>query len=204
MEFIVTSILAFSATNIDDLFLLTLFFGNYQYKASNIYIGQLLGIFSLIVLSLIGSLAGNFIPLPYIGLLGIFPIYLGVKQIVTKDVDDNHEMALSQRNMVLGVMMVTIANGGDNIGIYIPLFVTLAWTQKIAMIVIFLLMTLLWCTIAKYLANHPLLKASLSKYGHIVTPIVLILLGLYILYESKTLSIFVNADIGVFLPIAVF
>lgn len=204
MEFVVTSILAFSATNIDDLFLLTLFFGNNQYKASNIYTGQLLGIFSLIGLSLVGSLVGNLIPLPYLGLLGIFPVYLGIKQILKKDADHNDEVVLSKSNMIMSVMMVTIANGGDNVGIYIPLFATLAWPFKIGMIVIFLLMTLLWCTIAKYLANHPLLSASLSKYGHIVTPIVLILLGLYILYESKTFSIFTNADTAVFLPIAVF
>ena len=189
LEFIITSILAFAATNIDDLFLLTLFFGNKKYKDSNIYIGQVLGILSLVALSLIGSLAGNFIPPPYIGLLGLFPVYLGIKQILKKNGDEESEIVVSQRNMIVGVMLVTIANGGDNIGIYIPLFVTLSWRYKIGMIVIFLFMTLLWCTAAKYLANHPLLKASLSKYGHIVTPIVLILLGFYILYESNTFSL---------------
>jgi cadmium resistance protein CadD (predicted permease) len=92
--------------------------------------------------------------------------------------------------MMLSIAMVTIANGGDNIGIYIPLFVALTLFEKIGMVLIFLFMTLQWCALAKYLSRHPLLRAALSNYGHIATPIVLILLGIYILYENKAYTLF--------------
>lgn len=82
--------------------------------------------------------------------------------------------------------LVTIANGGDNIGIYIPLFVTLSIAETITTVGIFLLMTLLWCFIARYLTRHPLLKNTIDRYGHIVTPFVLIFLGIFILYESNS------------------
>jgi cadmium resistance protein CadD (predicted permease) len=61
--------------------------------------------------------------------------------------------------------------------------------DKTIMIVIFLLMTVLWCGIARYLAAHPLLERAIQRYGHIVTPIVLCLLGVYILMESNSLNL---------------
>ena len=76
METILTSIIAFASTNIDDLFILTLFFGDKRYKPLDIYLGQYLGIIVLIAISVSGSLIGNFIDSKYIGLLGLFPIYL--------------------------------------------------------------------------------------------------------------------------------
>jgi cadmium resistance protein CadD (predicted permease) len=93
---------------------------------------------------------------------------------------------------MLAVAGVTIANGGDNIGIYIPLFTTLTWTSKSIMIGIFLAMTLLWCAIARYLTTHPLMATAIEKYGKRVTPIVLILLGIYILYENETFGLINN------------
>lgn len=74
MEIIFTGIAAFAATNIDDLFLLTLFFGNRHYPAAKIVTGQLVGIFTLVALSLAGSTIGYLIKPEYVGLMGLFPI----------------------------------------------------------------------------------------------------------------------------------
>src|SRR5262245_6946347 len=82
MEIIITSVIAFASTNIDDIFILTLFYGSKRFKDGEILGGQLLGIISLIAVSLIGSLAGLFIDPAYIGLLGLIPIYLGIKGIL--------------------------------------------------------------------------------------------------------------------------
>ncbi|WP_165824021.1 cadmium resistance transporter [Pseudochryseolinea flava] len=189
LELILTSALAFIATNIDDLFLLTLFFGDRHYKSPNIYIGQIMGIGVLIGISIIISYAGNFISPVFIGFLGLFPIYLGVKQLFNNEDEENENISISPKNMIIGVALVTIANGGDNVGVYVPLFAALSSFEKIGMVGVFLLMTLLWCVIANYLSNHPLLKLTLSKYGHRITPFILILLGIYLLYENKTLSL---------------
>ena len=195
MEIIITGILAFAATNIDDLFLLTLFFGNKNYKSSQIIIGQLLGIGTLITLSYAGSILGNFVQPAYIGLLGFFPIYLGIKNLIVMYRDKNsadEEIVLKNKNLSLAVLLVTIANGGDNIGIYVPLFVTLTTSGKITMVLIFLLMTLLWCALAKYLARHPYFERILQKYGDLAMQPILILLGLYILYESGTFNLLLS------------
>ena len=192
MEIIVTSLIAFTSTNIDDIFILTLFYGNKTFKHSHVTAGQFLGIGALIAVSLVGSLIGILIDQSYIGLLGLIPIFLGAKEIwelLNKTEDDASTKDLKtpiRKSNLLIVAGTTIANGGDNIGIYVPLFAALTWTNKMTMVVIFLLMTFVWCVAAKYMVKHPYVAKKVQKYGHIVTPFVLILLGLYILYENGT------------------
>lgn len=195
MELILASIVAFASTNIDDIFLLMLFFGNKHFNAREIFIGQLLGIAVLIAISLIVSLIGLVVDNTYIGLLGFLPIYLGLKGIVrlfaNHHTSDEKEVGdpKNQTNHMFIVSGMTIANGGDNIGIYVPLFATLFWSQKVIMIGIFFLMTILWCLLAKYLTKHPVVANTIDRYGHTVTPLILVLLGVYILYESNTISL---------------
>lgn len=188
MELVLTSILAFISTNIDDIFLLMLFFGNRKFTSSQIVIGQVLGITTLIAVSVIGSFVRLILEPAYVGLLGLFPIYLGIRalfELTKNESEENEEMKVaSGKSAVLAVAGVTIANGGDNIGIYIPLFTTVGTIDKTIMIAIFLIMTLLWCAVARYLTTHPLLAGTIEKYGKKVMPVVLILLGVYILYES--------------------
>jgi cadmium resistance transport/sequestration family protein len=195
MQLILTSILAFVSTNIDDLFILTLFFGNRKYKTKEIVTGQLLGIAALIGISSLGSLLGLIISEAYIGLLGLLPVYFGLRSFLNllSDKEENDESpedinsSKAKRGNILMVAGVTMANGGDNIGIYIPLFVPMLWIDKMIMIIIFLLMTVVWCIIARYFATHPYVAKTVDKYGHAITPVVLIALGIFILYENGTI-----------------
>src|SRR5258706_12343275 len=110
MEIILTSILAFAATNIDDIFVLTLFFGDKRYKTIDVYFGQYLGIIVLIGLSVTGSLIGNFVESKYIGLLGLFPIYLALRQFIGSIKGENEVEKLEQeeRNTsAKGILSVT-------------------------------------------------------------------------------------------------
>jgi cadmium resistance protein CadD (predicted permease) len=94
MEILITSIVAFTSTNLDDIFLLTLFYGNKEFKSKDIIVGQLLGISTLIAVSLIGSLIGLLVPQAYIGLLGLIPMFLGLKGIwgLVKGKSDDDEV----------------------------------------------------------------------------------------------------------------
>jgi cadmium resistance transport/sequestration family protein len=198
MEIVITSIIAFISTNIDDVFILTLFYGNKKFNNTEILIGQFVGIAALIAISLLGSLVELLIDQAYVGLLGVIPIYLGLKGLweVFKNEKESESgpdpAKATKKNSVLTVAGVTIANGGDNVGVYIPLFATLTWTNKVTMVIVFLLMTFLTCMAAKYLTKHPLLEKVIDKYGHWITPFVLVLLGIYILYESETFGLLTN------------
>jgi cadmium resistance protein CadD (predicted permease) len=190
---IITSILAFVSTNIDDIFILTLFYGTKKYKSAEIITGQYFGITALVVISLIGSLIGNFIDHRYIGFLGLFPIYLAIRQILglmKGEGDQANQTGLVNKHFgIFAIAGVTIANGGDNIGVYIPLLTTLTGQEKIQFVIVFLVMVYLWCLAARYLAYHPLLATSLNKFGHVIMPIVLFLLGTFIIYDSESLSL---------------
>lgn len=194
MEIIITSLIAFASTNVDDIFLLTLFYGDKRFRHREILAGQLLGIGTLIAISLVGSLLGLLVAPPYMGLLGLIPIFLGVKGIIAlwrndADADDEDLHTRKGKSRLLSVAGVTIANGGDNIGIYVPLFATFAWPDKVVMITIFFLMTFVWCFTARYFVKHPYVAKNVERYGHIVTPFVLVALGVYIFYENGTFGL---------------
>lgn len=197
MELVLSSCIAFISTNIDDIFVLMLFFGNSRYKTKEVVIGQYLGIMALITISFVGSFVGLFIDKAYIGLLGLLPIFLGLKNLIAtfrkrekeSDEDSSNMLPNKKYGNIFSVAAVTFANGGDNIGIYIPLFATLSLPHKLAMIFIFLCMVAVWCLIAKYLTKHPVVAKAIERYGHIVTPVILVLLGIYILYESGSFTL---------------
>jgi cadmium resistance protein CadD (predicted permease) len=132
---ILTSILAFVATNVDDIFILMLLYGNRKIKPANILVGQSLGIATLLGLSFIGAYVADFVDQRYVGLLGLFPIYLAVREIIaqwkTKSEDDSE--VPTHVTSVFAIAGITIANGGDNIGVYIPLLTTMAPIEKIQM-----------------------------------------------------------------------
>lgn len=190
LQTLLTSILAFVSTNIDDIFILMLFYATGRYKSWQIVAGQYLGIATLVVVSFIGAYIGSFFDQRYIGLLGLFPIYLAVKQWISlwKGAEDDDEQVAASGG-VISLAGVTIANGGDNIGVYIPVFATMTFPERLILIAVFAVMIYLWCMLAKYLAHHPLVAKALGKYSHVLMPIVLFLLGIYILYESDSFSL---------------
>ena len=80
---------------------------------------------------------------------------------------------------------MTFSNGGDNIGIYTPLFAKYSSAGEVIFIsLIFMIMTGFWCVAAYYLVRHPLIASRIKKTGHIIFPCVLIGLGIYILVSS--------------------
>jgi cadmium resistance protein CadD (predicted permease) len=186
----IVAIAAFAATDIDDLFLLMMFFSSRIYHARQVIIGQHLGIGALVSVSIIGSLIALAIPAYIIGLLGLVPIAIGIKELIDRKRDESPSMQTVKRKnrsnlAFLTVASVTISNGGDNIGVYVPLFSKYSTAGQITMVAaIFIAMTAVWCIIAYYLVNHPLLASRVRRIGNIIMPFALIGLGMYILIDS--------------------
>jgi cadmium resistance protein CadD (predicted permease) len=86
----------------------------------------------------------------------------------------------------LNVASITIANGGDNIGIYVPLFSTFSVLDLTITVTIFLMLTYCWLLIAEYLMRHSVITHKLKKITPYVFPVILIGLGIYILIECNT------------------
>lgn len=192
IQSLLTSIVAFVSTNIDDIFLLMLFYAAGRFSRTSIVLGQYLGIGTLVIISFIGAYIGSFFDQRYVGLLGLFPIYLAVREGIGlfRKVDGDDKENEFKSSGVLAIAGVTIANGGDNVGVYIPLLTAMSVSEKIQMMIVFAVATYLWCRGAQYLAYHPLVAKQLSKYGHLLTPVVFFFLGVFILIESRTFSLF--------------
>src|SRR5215212_41295 len=195
---IAIGVAAFAATNIDDIFVLMIFFSSYSSSSSSltfpvkqVVLGQYIGIGLLVAISALGSFISLAVPTYIIALLGIVPIVIGVKKLVVfrKKNESNSNQAVQDKkknNLVFAaVAVVTFSNGGDNIGVYTPLFAKYNSVSQItALATIFMAMTAVWCIAAYYLVNHPLVASKIRRIGHIILPFVLIGLGIYILTES--------------------
>ena len=191
------AIVVFASTNVDDIFVLLGFFADPKFRAKQVVIGQYLGIAALYGVSVLASFLVLVIPAAYIGLLGFAPIFFGLRRlwelwngVETGDNPEDHEKASVGHGNIVAVALVTIANGGDNISIYTPLFATRSVYEILAIGGIFAILTAVWLGAAHSLVNHPTLGAPIRRHGHRVVPFILIALGILILYEAGTARLF--------------
>ncbi|KMO37740.1 hypothetical protein VQ03_18800 [Methylobacterium tarhaniae] len=184
------AITLFASTNLDDLFVLVGFFSDPRYRLRQVAIGQYLGLSALVLASLAGSLLSLVVAPVWFGLLGLLPIVLGTRRLLALRSDDGDEAASEPASLgkVLAVAGVTIANGGDNIGIYTPVFATSAAPRLVLVLAVFAVMVALWLGFAHWLVHHPALGAPIRRIGRVATPFVLIGIGAMVLVEAGTLS----------------
>jgi cadmium resistance protein CadD (predicted permease) len=191
-----TSAVVFASTDIDDLVLLTAFFADARMRRGAIVAGQFLGIGALVAVSAAAAFAALAVPPHWPSLLGVIPLALGLWkgwQLVRSrgedsegDAEDAHRAASPSGSQLLAVAAVTIANGGDNLSVYIPLFASNPWSVPLYVIV-FGAMTALWCAAAYAFVKHPTGAALMQRFGHRVLPLVLIALGAWILWDARML-----------------
>jgi cadmium resistance protein CadD (predicted permease) len=131
------------------------------------------------------------VPKAYLGLLGIFPILVGLSKLRHDPAEADPTKALAvttgSYGNIASVALVTLANGGDNIGVYLPAFAVHSASQITIIAVVFVAMTALLCMAAHGMVNHPRLGAPLRRYGHIVAPLVLIALGILIIHDAGSI-----------------
>ncbi len=195
-EVILATVTAFVVTNVDDLFVLMIFFSQRSpsFRTAHIVLGQYLGFCALVGISALGLVAGIFIPAAWIGLLGFLPLFLAGKKLLQRRTREASVPAVATKDSsVLGHLIaaptmsvagVTLANGGDNIGVYVAFFAPFRPAALTAVIAIFLGLVAVWCAIAGWLGRHPLTAAVIDRWGHYLVPLVLAGMGFYILHQS--------------------
>ena len=191
---VVTSIILYSGTAVDLLIILMLFFAKRKSRKDiiNIYLGQFLGSVSLILLSLLFAFVLNYIPSKEIlGLLGLIPIFLGLKVLLLGDSDGEaiakDGLRKDNKNLIFLVAMITFAScGADNIGVFVPYFTTLNLANLIVALLTFLVMIYLLVFSAQKLAQVPSVGEILEKYSRWFIAVVYLGLGMYILIENNS------------------
>ncbi len=199
---ITTGVTAFSATNIDDFVILLLFFSqvNATFRDRHIVVGQYLGFTALVIASLPGFFGGLILSRNWIGLLGLVPIAIGLSSLLNHEGDLSEEVEPETRPsdhypitsfvspQTYSVAAVTVANGSDNIGIYVPLFASTTFESILIILCVFFLLLGVWCYTAYKLAHQPVIAQVLARYVNTLVPFVLIGLGIFIVLESGSLS----------------
>jgi cadmium resistance protein CadD (predicted permease) len=192
------AVAVFASTNVDDLLILSLLFADPGLAGWQVVAGQFLGIAALTAASILCAALALVIPEAWIGLLGVLPLALGCRNARTalsrtrarEGADSGGVLQFRlQGGQVAGVLAVagvTIANGGDNLGVYVPLFSS-SPTMIVPSIIAFAVMTGLWCLAAHRLVTSPALGGRIRRVGRRLLPIVLIGLGLWILRKSLPL-----------------
>lgn len=194
---VVTSIILYSGTAVDLLIILMLFFAKRKSRKDiiNIYLGQFLGSVSLILISLLFAFVLNYIPSKEIlGLLGLIPIFLGLKVLLLGDSDGEaiakDGLRKDNKNLIFLVAMITFAScGADNIGVFVPYFITLNLANLIVALLTFLVMIYLLVFSAQKLAQVPSVGETLEKYSRWFIASVYLGLGIYILIENNVFDI---------------
>lgn len=183
----------FVATNIDDIIVLSLFYARgagQRGTTRKILLGQYLGFGGILLAAVVISLgARSFLPedaLPYFGLIPLaLGLYAAWRAWRNRGDDDDDEAKVADKQVgVLTVAAVTFANGGDNIGVYVPVFATASTTAIIAYCLVFLALVGLLVLAAKCVATRRPIAEILERWEHILFPLVLIGLGIVILLEG--------------------
>ena len=208
---IIAGITSFVATNIDDILILMIFFTqvNSTLRRRHIVVGQYLGFIAILLASLPGFLGGLILPKPWIGLLGLVPIGIGISHLLNREKDEEVIQVVSEQfnpstakgslgailaslvnPQTFNVAAVTFANGGDNIGIYVSLFASINLASLGVILGVFFLLIGVWCYLAYRLSRQPAIAQILARYGHAIVPFVLIGLGIFILVESGSYTLF--------------
>lgn len=187
----------FVATNIDDIIVLSLFFGRGRGQPGTtrrILLGQYVGFIGILGTAVVVALGAQvMLPeevLPYFGLI---PLGLGLwaawRTWRNRDEEDDEAQLEDKRVSVGTVALVTFANGGDNIGIYVPVFVSLNWPAVLAFCLVFLLLVALLVFAARWITARKPIAEALERWESILFPLVLIALGVIILVTGGAFGI---------------
>ncbi|MEH2415919.1 cadmium resistance transporter [Nostoc sp.] len=200
---ITTGITAFTATNIDDLVILTLLFSqiNKTFRSRHILGGQYLGFAALIIASLPGFFGGLIIPQDWIRLLGLMPIIIGMSSLLKREEDSSEEAKEETEPscpsiisnflspQTCNVAAIAFANGSDNISVYVPLFANSELDSLLVILSVFFTMVGVWCYAAYKLTYLPAIANFLTENGNTFVPCILIGLGVFIVMENITFTL---------------
>jgi cadmium resistance protein CadD (predicted permease) len=188
----------FAVTSIDDLLVLALFFGQAGGSRAHvlrIVAGQYLGFAAIVAVSIAGAAGAAALPPWLIPYLGVLPLVLGLRAgwatwsrhhttpggVVRSTAPDTP--GVSQ------VAAVTFANGGDNIGVYVPVFTVAGVGGTARYAIVFFIGVAAWCAAGRFFATRPVVARTLSRWGDLVLPVVLIGIGLLILIDGNAFGL---------------
>lgn len=186
-----TACSTFAITNIDDMFVLVTFFTEASTSRTTtplkITLGQYIGFSVIMIVSMIGFGASLVLPSEPIGFLGLMPILLGIWKsfdLVVPSEEESQQSNLAGAKSIFKVAIITVMNGGDNIGTYIPLFSQAKGAEIAVYVVIYYILLGVWCLVGFLVIKQKHILRIAQKYASIVVPFLYAGLGIFIIVKS--------------------
>ncbi len=204
---------AFVGTNVDNCVVtMAMVAGAPLERAHRIAAGQVFG-FALLVAVAAAAAAVLFeFSTAVVGLLGLVPLAIGVRGLVVlrrgrdgAEAEAEPQPAagrrrgrrrggtrLEQRAVGRGftaAALVTIAAGGDNLAVYIPLFRVGGATNVGAIVAVFVVGEVLVTWLVLTGGRHPKARGVMVRLGHLAVPVLLCCIGVLVLVQAGTFSL---------------
>jgi len=183
---------AFIGTNLDNLVLLVAMFARYAQQPGTVIAGYFFGMMVICLIALLLGETGEYIPLDWLGLLGVVPMTLGLMalwKLIRKPGEETPGgFAVNEnRSTIFSTLASTqLSNGADTIITFTVLFAESGDPADYLLVPTFLVMIGVFAGLAYYSVKRAKLGRVLSRYGQYVTPFILILVGFYILANTAT------------------
>lgn len=181
---------AFVATNLDNFFLFLSFLTMPSVRIKSVFLGFITGMLILIGISATATLLPALIPVKYLGLLGIIPITVGIRQLIatSRGLDPSGQISAPtvSSSAFSAVVLTQISNGSDTIITLVPLIADSMPGAVVLILATFVAMSLLLWRTARRVHLQPAVAALTKRYGHFLAPVILILVGSYILANTAT------------------
>ena len=193
LKTLLSAIITYLATSIDEIPILFMLYMSTEHKGKGktITLSYFLGTFLLVFIGLLGSWGLILIPMKWvIGLIGIIPIIMGIKIFFDDDDDEEKAVAVSKKfnSLWLQVLIITLAMGVDDLGVYIPLFTTLDGSEILQMLIVFAVSTAILCLISYRLTRIDKLVHFIEKGERFIVGIIFIAIGIMVMIECGTFS----------------
>jgi cadmium resistance transport/sequestration family protein len=194
MATIITMIITFIATGIDEMLVLILLFAHAKNKKQirQVYLGQQIGMTIIVLIVVIAVFGISSFTGKWTGLLGFLPIIIGIMELLERNEDDESHGIINRismfSNLTLRVVIIAIVGGAEELAIYIPYFTSLNWDGVILAVLAFVLMVPIWSTFCYMLGSMKSIYHVVKRFERIVIPVVFIGIGMKVLLESDTIE----------------
>ena len=183
---------AFVATNLDNLALLAALLARYRHRALIVGAAYFASVLTLGLSGYGIGRAAEFVPVNYLGWLGLIPIGLGLVGVINlfRENMPSHttrEQALGGGGAAfLATLASQLGNGVDTILTFGALFADSNRASDTLIGITVAAMTVLFFAGARYAVGHAALEKSIEKYAQRITPFILIIVGAYIVADTAT------------------
>ena len=179
----------FIGVNLDFFVVLLLLLQKYRFRDN--FIGYELGMLLVFVISAIaGQLIQTIIPTWAIGLLGLLPIYMGIKG--ENDDVNNSSKSTSNGGMTAVLLMYLISCGADNIAVYVPVLATMTTAAILLTLGYFIILTAISLILAYLFGQIPIVKYVFERWGSPISRIIYILIGVFVMLDTGLIQFIFN------------